>query len=1379
MNVDERWKLVQKKGLCRTCLNSHGKWPCKSWQACGKEDCRLKHHGLLHQTTSTSHSVNVASSFPYNSESNYPMFRMMPVVLHDNNRCQSIFAFIDEGSSLTLLEEEVASQLGSSGHAEPLTLRWTGDVTREETASQKIQLKIAGTGCSNKHNLVNVRTVRSLHLPAQSLRYRELAERFPHLRGLPLSDYDLVRPKLLIGLDNLRLMVPLKIRQGKPGAPIAAKCRLGWGVYGCVPSGSNSTSFINVHVPQFSDPDRQLNEQLREFFTLESMGVSHSMQKLESEDDKRANKLLQETTRRLPIGFETGLLWKTGAPNFPNSFPMAMRRLQSLEKKLNKDPLLKARVCEQIAEYEQKGYAHKASEAELKFSESHRVWYLPLGVVVNPKKPNKLRLIWDAAAKANGVSLNSQLLKGPDLLTPLPTVLTQFRQFPVAVCGDIKEMFHQIKIREHDRQSQRFLWRDDPSKRPQIYVMDVATFGSSCSPVSAQYVKNINAAELADRFPRAAIAIQTRHYVDDYLDSFHTIDEAVQVVEEVKTVHAKGGFQIRNFLSNSWKVLRELSEVTEGDCKHLQLQRGDTTESVLGMRWLPKEDVFTFTFTLRDDLQPILSPDRVPSKREVLRVLMSLFDPLGFICFFLVHGKVLMQDIWASGCGWDDRINQDLCYRWQQWTMLFPQLDTLHIPRCYFKSPFSKNMQNLQVHVFVDASEVAYACVAYFRLVTESGVQVALIGAKSKVAPLKSLSIPRLELKAAVLGVRYLESIQNYHTYAIQKRYLWSDSSTVLAWISSDHRRYNKFVALRIGEILSLTDQTEWQWVPSKLNAADEATKWKRGPNLQSQSTWFTGPRFLLESEDNWPKQQKSFTTHEEIRSVNSHSVFKPFIDVARFSKWDRLHRAVAFAIRFLNNLRRKQNKQHLELGILTTEELKHAEEILWKSAQEDFFSEEIALLKKTQGEPDAKHPIVKKSSVIYKAWPFIDSCGVLRMRSRGGAATFAPFEAKYPVILPRQHLTTFLLADWYHRRFRHANRETIVNEMRQKFEIARLRALIFKVAKNCVWCRLVNAKPQTPAMAPLPEFRVTPYVKPFTYVGLDYFGPVLVRAGRNQVKRWVALFTCLTIRAVHLEIVHSLTTESCIMAVRRFVARRGAPAEFHTDNATCFQGASRELQNEIKLLNNSLALTFTSARTRWKFIPPATPHMGGAWERLVRSVKVAIGSILDAPRKPDDETLETIIIEAEAMINCRPLTYIPLESADQEALTPNHFLLGSSSGAKIGPTAPVSGIACLRNNWKLAQFITEEFWGRWIKEYLPFITRRSKWFENPQDIKVGDLVLVVGGAVRNQWIRGRVTEVFKGRDGRVRQALVQTSCGSIIRRPAVQIAVLDVAESG
>ncbi|XP_062712389.1 uncharacterized protein LOC134289825 [Aedes albopictus] len=332
---DERWKVVQGKGLCSTCLNSHGKWPCRTWQGCDIAGCREKHHTLLHPST-LHPSLNVSVSNITQNSGSSPMFRVLPVVLHAGERKEVLFAFIDEGSSTTLLEKTVADRLGVSGPVEPLTLQWTGKVTREERMSQRLQLKISGEGSSSLYKLCEVRTVGCLVLPTQSMKYNELCDRYPHLRGLPLKDYELIQPKLLIGLDNLHLAVPLKVREGGTKDPIAAKCRLGWSVYGYLMGSSTSRAVVHFHVAAPVDSDRQLNDQLRDYFALEDAGVTERKEVLESDEERRARTILQLTTRRTHRGFETGLLWRDDDPVFPDSYSMAVRRLKALEKKTGK-----------------------------------------------------------------------------------------------------------------------------------------------------------------------------------------------------------------------------------------------------------------------------------------------------------------------------------------------------------------------------------------------------------------------------------------------------------------------------------------------------------------------------------------------------------------------------------------------------------------------------------------------------------------------------------------------------------------------------------------------------------------------------------------------------------------------------------------------------------------------------------------------------------------------------------------------------------------------------------------------------------------------------------------------------------------------------------
>ncbi|XP_053686195.1 uncharacterized protein LOC128735731 [Sabethes cyaneus] len=744
LNVDERYKVVNQNSLCRTCLNQHGNWPCKTWRGCEIEGCRLRHHKLLHVTTP---AVNRAVSTSHTGQQTIgaPLFRILPVTLYGERRRVEVYAFVDEGSQLTLLDDAVAVKLGISGPVETLNLQWTGNVTRNEPNSRRIRTEISGRGSTKCFSQFNVRTVASLDLPMQSLRYHEIAANYPHLRGLPIDDYEDVTPKLLIGLDNLKLTVPLKIRQGGWGQPMAARCRLGWSIYGCTQPKSEPFT-CGFHVGGWTNSELDLNQLVRDYITLDESGVAPPLASFESDEEKRAREILQSTTKRVGKRYETGLLWKWDNIEFPNSYGMAYRRLRSLERRLSKEPYLYDCVRQQIREYQEKGYAHQATKTELASTSPEKCWYLPLGVVLNPKKPSKVRIIWDAAAKVNGISLNTALLKGPDFLTCLMAVFCHFRLYAYALTGDIKEMFHRLFIRRADRQFLRFLWRDRAVQEAVVYVMDVAIFGATCSPSCAQYIKNLNAQEFEVECPRAVEAIVHHHYVDDYLDSFPSAEEAVKVGNEVKRIHAEGGFEIRNFLSNDPGIVEQVGAASIEKEKALNAEKGENVESILGMKWIPSSDELTYTFAWREDLKRVLSDSHIPTKREVLRVVMSLFDPLGLISFFLIHGRTLMQDIWAASVDWDESINDTLCEQWRRWTALLGELDSVRVPRCYFLGAGYDTYSTLEIHVFVDASKSAYASVVYFRVETPRGPEVALVAGKAKVAPLKMMSIPRLEL---------------------------------------------------------------------------------------------------------------------------------------------------------------------------------------------------------------------------------------------------------------------------------------------------------------------------------------------------------------------------------------------------------------------------------------------------------------------------------------------------------------------------------------------------------------------------------------------------------------------------------------------------------
>jgi len=333
---------------------------------------------------------------------------------------------------------------------------------------------------------------------------------------------------------------------------------------------------------------------------------------------------------------------------------------------------------------------------------------------------------------------------------------------------------------------------------------------------------------------------------------------------------------------------------------------------------------------------------------------------------------------------------------------------------------------------------------------------------------------------------------------------------------------------------------------------------------------------------------------------------------------------------------------------------------------------------------------------------------------------------------------------------------------------------------ESCQRCKNHRSNPVLREMGILPEVRVHGFVRPFTHIGMDFFGPMAVTVGRHKEKRYGVLFTCLTTRAIHLEIAERLTTDSCILAINRMSARRGAPVSMYSDNGTNLRGAEKELRESVKEMtrtDSKLSTTITARGISWKFNPPAAPHMGGSWERLVRSVKTSLRATL-REQAPKEEVLLTLLIEAESVVNSRPLTHVSIDPKDPESLTPNHFLIGTSSANQQLGTFNDDDL-CLRKNWRKAQRLTDQFWKRWMKEFLPSLTKRNKWYKKSNPIKIGDVVIIADpDHPRNVWPRGLIIKTFPGQDGQVRVVDVKTSMG-IFRRPVAKICILDVIRDG
>ncbi|XP_036342916.1 uncharacterized protein LOC118752165, partial [Rhagoletis pomonella] len=423
----------------------------------------------------------------------------------------------------------------------------------------------------------------------------------------------------------------------------------------------------------------------------------------------------------------------------------------------------------------------------------------------------------------------------------------------------------------------------------------------------------------------------------------------------------------------------------------------------------------------------------------------------------------------------------------------------------------------------------------------------------------------------------------------------------------------------------------------------------------------------------------------EVIAASSIHlTIFSDFIIFDRFSSYLKLKRTTAWIFRFTNRARRRLYANE-NFG-LNSCELDSAEKLLCRQAQAAFYASEIHSLREKQMLPN--------DSTIRDLLPFLDGDEVMRVGGRIEAASHLPFEAIHPIILPTRHRVTALIVAYYHQRMKHQNTEATIGEIRQKFWVTKLRQVLRGVIANCQVCKLARSKPVTPIMAPLPADRLTPFVRPFTYTGLDYFGPLKV------TKRWIALFTCLTVRAIHLEVAHDLSTDSCILTIRNFINRRGTPVRIRSDNGKNFVGADQIAKRfddvfDCERVQSELA----NKGVEWMFNCPNNPSEGGIWERMVRCVKRALYHMLKETA-PREQTLQSAIIEAENIGNSRHLTHIAMSADQEEPLTPNHFLLGTSNTAKTPTLSEVEEKTyTLRKQWRIARHLRQRVWKRWILE--------------------------------------------------------------------------------
>ncbi|XP_070402814.1 uncharacterized protein [Nothobranchius furzeri] len=1201
---------------------------------------------------------------------------------------------------------------------------------------------------------------------------------------------------LLLGRDVLRAH---KVRQqvnGPHNAPFAQRLDLGWVVIGEVCLGNVHKPTVDtfkthvldsgrhsifqpcasvMHVketqPSFSKPNK----------TPERL-LGHTVFNQTEHDNKPAPSiediLFLEIMDRNVYRDDTGswvapLPFKEPRRRLPNNKEHAVKRFESLQCQFRRKPEMQ----KQYVAFMERIIANGHAEVAPPLREDEECWFLPSFGVYHPQKPNQIRVVFDSSAQYCGVSLNDVLLTGPDLNNSLLGVLLRFRKERVAILADIQQMFHCFLVHGNHRNFLRFLWHEDnnPKKAVIDYRMKVHVFGNSPSPAVAIYGLRRAIAEGAEKYGTDTVKFVERHfYVDDGLVSLPSEVEAINLLQRTQASLAESNLRLHKFVSNGPAVT---GAFPPEDCvpliKDLDLS-GETPpmQRSLGLLWEIELDTFTFSASA------IIKPF---TRRGVLSTVNSVFDPMGMLAPVTIEGRALLRELTSELNDWDIPLPEDKLKKWETWRDSLQVLKELHVPRAYASASLTKAVHT-ELCVFSDASTMAIGAIAYLRASQEDGkVEVGFVMGKAKLAPQSEPTIPRLELCAAVLAVEMADLIREELDLKLDAVRFYTDSKVVLGYIYNTTKRFYTYVHNRVQRIRQSSRPEQWHYVRTDENPADHASRSLPASHL-AQSSWFTGPSFLHQLSAETAQTGEKFElidpgNDSEIRpQVHTYTtqLEEPVLNpdrFHRFSTFTSLLRAVAFLIHMARS--HKQSNQnnrctgwhmcHLPRNV---DEIAQAKCVILQAAQRPAFAKERSALQVNKAVPT--------NSPLHKLSPTLES----NLICVGGRLKHSQLtcEEKNPVILPKDSHISLLLVRHHHEQVRHQGRHLTEGAVRAAgLWILGGKRLINSVLHKCVMCRRLRGRLEEQRMADLPPERLK-VCPPFTYVGLDVFGPWSVvtrctRGGQAESKRWAMMFSCLSSRAVHIELIESMDASSCINALRRFFALRGPAMQLYSDCGTNFIGASKELE-----MDNTVQRYLGKQGCTWNFGPPHASHMGGSWERMIGVARRILDSMLLQQKSHlTHEVLSTLMAEITAIINARPLLPVSTDPHQPFILSPA-MLLTQKSGV---PPPPGDFIDkdLFTKQWRQVQALANQFWARWSREYLPSLQQRQKWTVPRRNLQVGDLVLLRDKqTVRNCWPLAVVRATFPGKDGHVRKVELKTADQGDARtflRPVAEVVLL------
>ncbi|KAL0829566.1 hypothetical protein ABMA28_003077 [Loxostege sticticalis] len=1183
----------------------------------------------------------------------------------------------------------------------------------------------------------------------------------PHVSLADDEFYKCDKISMLLGCDVFFQVLLREQLPVVPGELFLQNTRFGYVVAGIVrhskPAHSScvASNFCSKHEVHFahnydSDIFTKLDQTVSQFWQTEKVPEVYTEADSEQE---LAEQIFQDTVLLKDNKFEVSLPLKQDISTLRlgDSLTPAHKRFLNLELRFKRDEALFLKYKDFIDEFVELGHAKYVDISSYNLDEQ-AVFFMPHHPVFNENsETTKLRVVFDASMQTypEKISLNHVLLNGAVVQQDLFSILVLFRLYKFIINCDITKMFKAISLTPSHRPLQNILWRPSPNDDIKCLQLQTVTYGQKSSSFLATRCLLELVHRFRDQYPLAADALLYKTYVDDINLSSNDINELLESREQLIELLSKGGFSLHKWCANKIDLLKDIPENSQHKRFVHFTDNKDSMVRTLGM----KCELCSDTFVISSPQYPTLEKY---TKRDVLSFVSKIFDPLGLAGPIVVNAKLLMQQTWLLNIGWDCPLPSNLYEDFRKFADSLNKMQNVVVKR----NLDTQNAKSIDIVGFSDASNLAYGCCLYLRIVDTNGnVNVDLLCSKSRVNPIKKSTTPRAELNGALLLAKLVKKVYDI----IQPRFdinvcLFVDSQVVLAWLITDPLKLGVYIANRVKCITELTKGFSWHYVNTVENPADCLSRGVEPHLLQKNLQWFHGPSFLKQL-DFQPQSYKCEMPREipELKASNVVQRAEELPLFTRFSSIDKIKRILAYVYRFVNNCKSKTVDRIY--GNLTPQELNHSLIIILRCEQTKFFSEEITCL-------NTRTSIKSNLKALN---PFLDSMNVLRVGGRLQHADI-PYSTKHPIILPKRSKIVHYLIEKEHRILLHAGPKHVFSNLSLKYHIVNGIREVKHVLHKCTICFRLKAKHAEQLMGSLPSDRVNP-CRAFEKVGIDYGGPFsikMLRARKPVIqKAYIVLFVCFTTKAIHVELASDLTTDCFLNSLKRFIARRNKPLIIYCDNASTFKGAQNQLNSLYKLHCSSNHINSVEAYAAdngitFKYIPTGIKSCKYHLKRVVGNAVLTY------------EELNTVIIQIEGILNSRPLTALPTTDLhEMPYLTPGHFLTGAPITSY--PEEDYTNVPCNRLKfWKQCTQMVQQFWKQWHKQYLVQLQSRPKWRNECNNIKIGTLVLVREDNIPPlKWPMARVVDVFPGADGKVRALSIRTSKGAIIKTSIYKVCVL------